>query len=67
MVSLPPRRSSMVSRFFAFFGRMRVVALSLDGQKKWQVSVGTVRMNGAPALLLSSLKDVVIVNASVEE
>jgi outer membrane protein assembly factor BamB len=51
---------------FAFFGRSGVVALSLDGKKLWETSVGT-RTHGWGSGTSPVLSDnLVIVNASVE-
>lgn len=51
---------------YAFLGRDGVAALSLSGEKKWQVSVGTKTHDWGSATSPVVFENVVIVNASVE-
>lgn len=51
---------------YAFFGRDGVVAVSLDGKKLWQTSVGTKTHGWGSATSPVLFENLVIVNASVE-
>jgi outer membrane protein assembly factor BamB len=53
-------------RVYAFFGKSGVVALDLDGEELWHVSVGTGTNFFGMASSPVAYKDLVIVNANIE-